>query len=130
MKRSRWLPLLVMLLMSMVPVWVDAAPRPGISYKPTLSGGRACFIDGVFAYEMPVVPKGLWGATYGTKGTAVLQDGPSDQSDWTPFLRSRGIVLPKRSSATFYPQWRHLVVVTTREKHDELLRVLGIEPQR
>ncbi|MEY5015275.1 MAG: hypothetical protein RIS92_1633 [Verrucomicrobiota bacterium] len=106
-----------------------AGPRPGISYKPTPEGGRACFIDGVFAYEMPAVPKGYWGATYGTKETLILQEGPIDQSDWIPFLESKGLVLPKRSTARFYSKWGHLVVVTTREKHDQLMRLLGLEPR-
>lgn len=104
-----------------------AAPRPGISYKPTPEGGRACFVDGVFAYEMPVVPRGYWGATYGTEDTAILKDGPRHQSDWASYLESKGLTLPKRSTATFYAKWGHLVVVTTREKHDQLMRLLGLE---
>ena len=107
----------------------DGAPRPGISYKPTASGGRACYVDGVFAYEMPLVPKGFWGSTYGTRETAVLKEGPADKSDWTEFLRSKGLALPKRSSATYYARWGHLVVVTSREKHDQLMKLIGMEPR-
>lgn len=120
---------LLAVAISLTPPFANAAPRPGISYKPTPSGGRACFVDGVFAYEMPAVPKGYWGSTYGTKDTALLKDGPVDQSDWSAYLQSIGLVLPKRSSATFYPKWGHLVLVTTREKHDQLMKLVGLEPK-
>lgn len=121
--------LCVLLNLLMLPLVGLTAPRPGISYKPTPDGGRACFVDGVFAYEMPAVPRGYWGATYGTKDTVLLKDGPADQSDWTEYLQSKGLVLPKRSTATYYPKWGHLVVVTTREKHDQLMRLIGLEPK-
>ncbi len=129
MTRARTLLLSALLAAALTSSLAIGAPRPGISYKPTPSGARACFVDGVFAYEMPVVPKGYWGSTYGTKDTPILKDGPTDQSDWTPYLQSKGISLPKRSSATFYPKWGHLVVVTTREKHDQLMKLIGLEPK-
>ena len=103
------------------------APRKGISYKPTPEGGRACYIDGVFAYEMPVVPKGLWGATFGVQATPVLRDGPLEKKDWADYLRSKGIQFNKGASATFYAEFGHLVVVNTREQQDALLKLTGAQ---
>ncbi len=105
------------------------SPRKGISYKPTPDGGRACYVDGVFAYEMPPVPKGMWGTTYGVKATPGLQDGPMDQIDWTGYLRAKGLTFPKGASATYYAAHGHLVLVNTREQHALLMRVLGLEPK-
>ena len=98
------------------------APRKGVSYKPTPDGGRACYIDGVFAYEMPQVPKGLWGTTYGVRGTPVLEAGPLGSSYWRDFLESRGVHFGKGASATYYPVFGHLVVVNTREQQEVLTR--------
>lgn len=105
------------------------SPRKGISYKPTPEGGRACYIDGVFAYEMPQVPKGMWGTTYGVNSTPGLQDGPLDQKDWSEHLRGKGLTFPKGASATYYAPHGHLVLVTTREQHALLMRLLGLEPK-
>jgi hypothetical protein len=96
------------------------APRKGVSYKPTQDGGRACYIDGVFAYEMPQVPKGLWGTTYGVRGTPALEEGPPGCSDWREFLQSKGIRFGKGTSATYYAAFGHLVVVNTREQQERL----------
>lgn len=104
-------------------------PRKGVVYRPTPEGGRACYIDGVFAYEMPVVPKGLWGATYGVHSVPVLADGPQDKSDWIEYLRSKGIAFGKGASATYHPHFGHLVVVNTREQHAVLSRLIGVEPK-
>ena len=95
-------------------------PRKGVSYKPTQEGGRACYIDGVFAYEMPQVPKGLWGTTYGVRGTLMLQDGPLGSSDWKDCLQSKGLRFGKGASATYYAAFGHLVVVNTREQQEVL----------
>jgi hypothetical protein len=100
------------------------APRKGVSYKPTPDGGRACYIDGVFAYAMPMVPKGLWGTTYGVPGTPVLQEGPVDTSDWKDFLQSKGIRFGKGTSATYYAAFGHLVVVNTREQQEVLTQMV------
>lgn len=105
---------------------VYGEPRKGISYKPTPSGGRACYIDGVFAYELPKVPKGFWGSTYGVRGTPVLQDGPLEQQDWSEYLRSKGITFPKGASAMYYPAFGHLVVVNLKEQHTLLLKLIGV----
>jgi hypothetical protein len=99
-------------------------PRKGISYKPTPSGGRACYIDGVFAYEMPQVPKGLWGTTYGVPGTPLFQDGPFDSSDWKEFLQSKGVRFGRGASATYYAAFGHLVVVNTREQQEVLTKLV------
>lgn len=97
-----------------------ASPRKGISYKPTPAGGRACYIDGVFAYEMPQVPKGLWGTTYGIAGTPLFQDAPFGSSDWKEFLQSKGVRFGRGASATYYAAFGHLVVVNTREQQEVL----------
>ena len=102
-------------------------PRKGISYKPTPDGGRACYVDGVFAYEMPQVPKGLWGATYGVKSTPALADGPTGEKDWVEYLRGKGLVFAKGASASYYPEFGHLVIVNTREQHAVLARLAGVE---
>jgi hypothetical protein len=103
---------------------VSGAPRKGISYKPTQDGGRACYIDGVFAYEMPQVPKGLWGTTYGVPGTPLLKDGPIASADWKQFLESKGVRFGKGASATYYAAFGHLVVVNTREQQEVLTRLV------
>ncbi len=100
-------------------------PRKGISYKPTQEGGRACYIDGVFAYEMPQVPKGLWGTTYGVPGTPLLQEGPVGSSDWKDFLESKGVRFAKGASATYYAVFGHLVVVNTREQQEVLTKLVA-----
>jgi hypothetical protein len=100
------------------------APRKGISYKPTQDGGRACYIDGVFAYEMPQVPKGLWGTTYGVPGTPLFQDGPQSSSDWSQFLESKGVRFGKGASATYYAAFGHLVVINTREQQEVLTKLV------
>ena len=100
-------------------------PRKGISYKPTQEGGRACYIDGVFAYEMPEVPKGLWGTTYGVPGTPLLHDGPTGSSDWKAFLQSKGVRFAKGASATYYAAFGHLVVVNTREQQEVLTKLVA-----
>ena len=100
------------------------APRKGVSYKPTQDGGRACYIDGVFAYEMPQVPKGLWGTTYGVPGTLLLQDGPVGVSDWKEFLQTKGVRFAKGASATYYAAFGHLVVVNTREQQEVLTKLV------
>jgi hypothetical protein len=100
------------------------APRKGVSYKPTQDGGRACYIDGAFAYEMPQVPKGLWGTTYGVPGTLVLQDGPVGVSDWKAFLQTKGVRFAKGASATYYAAFGHLVVVNTREQQEVLTKLV------
>jgi hypothetical protein len=99
---------------------IAGAPRKGVSYKPTQDGGRACYIDGVFAYEMPQVPKGLWGTTYGVRGTPALEAGPLGAYDWREFLQSKGIRFGKGASATYYAAFGHLVVVNTREQQEIL----------
>jgi len=99
--------------------------RNGISYRPTQEGGRACYIDGVFAYEMPQVPKGLWGTTYGVPGTPLLQDGPVGTSDWKDFLQSKGLHFAKGASATYYAAFGHLVVVNTREQQEVLTKLVA-----
>lgn len=104
-------------------------PRKGVVYRPTPEGGRACYIDGVFAYEMPVVPKGLWGATYGVLSTPMLSDGPQDSSDWIEYLKSKGIAFGRGASATYHSQFGHLVVVNTREQHAVLGKLIGVEPK-
>lgn len=104
-----------------------APPRKGISYKPTPEGGRACYVDGVFAYEMPQVPMGLWGSTYGVKSTPAFADGPSGEKDWAEYLRGKGVVFAKGASATYYADFGHLVVVNTREQHAVLTRLAGVE---
>ncbi len=114
-----------LLLPVLFPGLYAGPPRKGISYKPTPEGGRACYVDGVFAYEMPVVPKGLWGATFGVQATPVLKDGPVDRKDWADFLRSKGVLFGKGASATFYAQFGHLVVVNTREQQDALMKLTG-----
>jgi hypothetical protein len=103
---------------------VAGAPRKGVSYKPTQDGGRACYIDGVYAYEMPQVPKGLWGTTYGVPGTLVLQDGPVGVSDWKEFLQTKGVRFGKGASATYYAAFGHLVVVNTREQQEVLTQLV------
>lgn len=103
------------------------APRKGVSYKPTQDGGRACYIDGVFAYAMPQVPKGLWGTTYGVPGTRILQDGPVGASDWREFLESKGVRFAKGASATYYAAFGHLVVVNTREQQEVLTKLVTAE---
>lgn len=103
------------------------SPRKGISYKPTPDGGRACYVDGVFAYPMPNVPVGLWGTTYGVYSTPALQDGPMDQQDWIPYLRSKGVTFAKGASASFFAQYGHLVMVNTREQHAVLMKLIGQE---
>ncbi len=114
--------LLSLLLASQAAV---GAPRKGISYKPTQEGGRACYIDGVFAYEMPQVPKGLWGTTYGVPGTPLLKDGPVGTSDWKEFLQSKGVHFAKGASATYYAAFGHLVVVNTREQQEVLTKLVA-----
>lgn len=104
-------------------------PRKGIVYKPTPEGGRACYVDGVFAYEMPVVPRGFWGATYGVYSSLTLSDGPQDKQDWIEYLKSKGITFGKGGSATFHAQFGHLVVVNTREQHAALSQLIGVEPK-
>lgn len=104
-----------------------ADPRKGVSYKPTPDGGRACYVDGVFAYRMPIVPTGLWGTTYGVPSTPALQDGPMDQQDWIPYLSSKGITFAKGASASYYSEFGHLVVVNTREQHARLMKLIGQE---
>jgi hypothetical protein len=104
------------------------APRKGVSYKPTQDGGRACYIDGVFAYEMPQVPKGLWGTTYGVRGTPALEAGPPGASDWREFLQSKGIRFGKGASATYYAAFGHLVVVNTREQQEILTQWVNNSP--
>jgi hypothetical protein len=99
--------------------------RNGISYRPTQEGGRACYIDGVFAYEMPQVPKGLWGTPYGVPGTPLLQDGPVGTSDWKDFLQSKGVHFAKGASATYYAAFGHLVVVNTREQQEVLTKLVA-----
>ena len=101
------------------------APRKGVSYKPTPDGGRACFVDGVFAYEMPKVPTGLWGSTYGVPATPALQGGPSEEKDWAPHLRSLGMTFARGASATYFAQFGHLVVVNTREQQALLMKLIG-----
>jgi hypothetical protein len=109
--------------------WYSAAsggtPRKGISYKPTADGGRACFIDGVFAYELPKVPTGLWGSTYGVPATPALQGGPLNEKDWGPYLRSLGMTFARGSSASYFAQFGHLVVVNTREQQAFLVKLIG-----
>ena len=102
-------------------------PRKGVSYKPTPDGGRACYVDGVFAYPMPNVPTGLWGTTYGVPSTPALQDGPMDQQDWIPYLRAKGMTFARGASANYFSQFGHLVVVNTREQHARLMKLLGQE---
>lgn len=114
--------LLSLLLASQAAV---GAPRKGISYKPTQEGGRACYIDGVFAYEMPQVPKGLWGTTYGVPGTPLLQDGPVGTSDWKDFLQGKGVRFGKGTSATYYAAFGHLVVVNTRKQQEVLTKLVA-----
>ena len=101
-----------------------APPRKGISYKPTPEGGRACYIDGVFAYEMPQVPKGLWGTTYGVTGTPLFQDAPFGSSDWKEFLEGKGVRFGRGASATYYAAFGHLVVVNTREQQEVLTKLV------
>jgi hypothetical protein len=103
---------------------MEGAPRKGISYKPTPDGGRACYVDGVFAYEMPQVPKGLWGTTYGVPGTPLFQDGPFHSPDWKAFLESKGVRFGKGASATYYATFGHLVVVNTREQQEVLTKLV------
>lgn len=103
---------------------IAGSPRKGVSYKPTPEGGRACYIDGVFAYEMPQVPKGLWGTTYGVPGTPLFQDGPFTSSDWKAFLESKGVRFAKGASATYYAAFGHLVVVNTREQQEVLTKMV------
>ncbi len=104
------------------------SPRKGISYKPTPDGGRACYVDGVFAYPMPQVPKGLWGTTYGVTSTPALADGPTGETDWIPYLRTKGMNFLKGTSATFHAAYGHLVVVNTREQHAVLMKLAGLQP--
>jgi len=101
--------------------------RKGISYKPTPAGGRACYIDGVFAYEMPQVPTGYIGSTFGVEATPALQDGPKAESDWKRYLESKGIRFPKGASATYFGAFGHLVVVNTREQHERLVKMVKPE---
>ena len=122
MKPHLRIALLSLLLASQAAV---GAPRKGISYKPTQEGGRACYIDGVFAYEMPQVPKGLWGTTYGVHGTPLLQDGPVGTYDWKDFLQSKGVRFGKGTSATYYAAFGHLVVVNTREQQEGLTKLVA-----
>lgn len=103
-------------------------PRKGVSYKPTQDGGRACYIDGTFAYLMPQVPKGYWGATYGVYSTPGLADGPLKDKDWSAYLASKGMAFPRGASATFYADFGHLVVVNTREQHAVLMKIAGVQP--
>lgn len=103
------------------------SPRKGISYKPTPAGGRACYIDGVFAYEMPQVPTGYIGSSFGVAATPALQDGPKEESDWKPYLEGKGIRFPKGASATYFGAFGHLVVVNTREQHERLLKMVTPE---
>lgn len=103
------------------------SPRKGISYKPTPAGGRACYIDGVFAYEMPQVPTGYIGSTFGVEATPALQDGPKGESDWKAYLEAKGIWFPKGSSATYFGAFGHLVVVNTREQHERLVKMVKPE---
>lgn len=110
------------LLIASQPLW--GAPRKGISYKPTPDGGRACYIDGVFAYEMPQVPKGLWGTTYGVPGTDLFKDGPLSSPDWREYLQSKGVRFGKGASATYYAAFGHLVVVNTREQQEVLTKLV------
>lgn len=103
------------------------SPRKGISYKPTPTGGRACYIDGAFAYEMPQVPTGYIGSSFGVEATPALQDGPRAESDWKPYLEAKGIRFPKGASATYFGAFGHLVVVNTREQHERLLKMVTPE---
>jgi hypothetical protein len=116
--------LLAALGMALAAQALAGPPRKGISYKPTPEGGRACYIDGVFAYEMPQVPKGLWGTTYGVPGTPIFQDAPFGSSDWKEFLEGKGVRFGRGTSATYYAAFGHLVVVNTREQQEVLTKLV------
>lgn len=103
-----------------------APPRKGIVYRPTPEGGRACYIDGVFAYEMPPVPKGMYGTTFGVSKTGVLTNGPREQTDWTEYLRSKGFRFERGATATYFAAQDHLVIVNTREQLAALMKWAGV----
>ncbi|NBV85231.1 MAG: hypothetical protein EBS01_02955 [Verrucomicrobia bacterium] len=103
----------------------EPAARKGILYKPTPDGGRACYMDGVFAYNMPPVPLGMYGSTIGVKDTPALKDGPVDQKDWKDYLSQRGMAFNRGASATYFKDYGHLVVVNTREQLALLLKLAG-----
>lgn len=118
-----------MLLAIGVAELIAAPPRKGIVYRPTPEGGRACYIDGVFAYEMPAVPKGMYGATFGVDQTPALANGPRERRDWSAFLSQKGLRFERGATATFFQTPGHLVVVNTREQLAVLMKWAGVSSE-
>jgi len=117
--------LLLISLCSLSDLRAEPAARKGIMYKPTPEGGRACYIDGVFAYPMPTVPLGMYGTTVGVKDTPAIQDGPADQKDWKDYLSQKGMAFKRGASATYFKDYGHLVVVNTRDQLALLMKLVG-----